>query len=117
MYLYIRNWNIIHKSEQKKQLLWFLEGCQIYEDNQKGNLIFENGKVKIYEQSKQREEDSNKYHLTKENNQLKKENKKLENIANNKVYKELELETKWQEANSYQRNIYLLKSMRWSQPL
>lgn len=117
MYVYIKNWNIIHKSEQKKQLLWFLEGCQIYEDNQKWNLIFENWKIKIYEQSKQREEDSNKYHLTKENNKLKKENKKLETIANAKITNELELETKGQEANSYQRNIYLLKNMKWSQPL
>lgn len=117
MYLYVKNGNIIHRSESKKQLLWFLEWCQIYEDNQKWNLIFENWKVKIYEQSKQREEDSNKYHLTKENNQLKKENKKLEKIANNKVYKEFELDKKGMEANSYQRNIYLLKSMRWSQPL
>lgn len=117
MFLYIKNWNIVHRSKTKKQLLGFLQWCQILEENLEGNLIFENGKVKNYEKSKQREEDSNKYHLTKENNQLRKENKKLENIANDKVYKELELETKGQEANSYQRNIYLLKSMRWSQPL
>ena len=89
MYLYVKNWNIIHKSEKKKQLLWFLEGCQIYEDNQKWNLIFENGKVKIYEQSKQREEDSNKYHLTIENYQLKKDNNKLKPIADREVRNQL----------------------------
>ena len=109
---------IIHKSIQLKNddfLKW--STAVIVECNQTDNLIVENWQVKIYERSKQYIEDTNRYHLTKENNELKKENKKLETIANAKVTKELELETKGQEANSYQRNIYLLKNMRWSQHL
>ena len=115
MYLYVKNGNIIYRSESKKQLLWFLEWCQIYEDNQKWNLIFENGKVKIYEQSKQREEDSNKYHLIKENNNLKKKNRELEQIANNKITKDMKLDIKGEEADEYHRKLYLLRNMRWLQ--
>jgi hypothetical protein len=32
-----------------------------------------------------------------------------------KVKKELELDVKWEEANEYQRKIYLLRNMRWLQ--
>lgn len=112
MYIYVKNGNIIHKSENKKQLLWFLEWCQVYEDNQVWNLIFEDGKIKVYEKSKQREEDSNKYHLTKENTILKKKNYDLTRIANNKIRKEMELDIKGQEPNEYQRKLYLLRNMK-----
>lgn len=115
MYLYVKNGNIIHRSESKKQLLWFLEGCQVYEDNQVWNLIFEDGKIKVYEKSKQREEDSNKYHLTKENNNLKKKNKELEQIANNKIQKDMKLDIKGEEPDEYHRKLYLLRNMRWLQ--
>jgi hypothetical protein len=110
MYLYIRNWNIIHKSENKKLLLWFLEWCQIYEDNQKWNLIFEDGKIKIYEQSKQREEDSNKYHLTKELQYTKKKNKELEIIANTKIKSERK-HKKNKEPTEYEKKLYILKNL------
>ncbi len=116
--MYVRDGMIIHKSEQPKHddfLKW--SNAIIVDCKPTDNLIVENWQINIYERSKQYIEDTDKYHLTKENNLLKKENKKLETIANAKVTKELELEKKWQEANSYQRNIYLLKNMRWSQPL
>jgi hypothetical protein len=31
------------------------------------------------------------------------------------VKKDLELDTKWQEVNEYQRKLYMLKNMRWLQ--
>lgn len=78
-------------------------------------LIYEGGQIKIYEQSKQYGEDINRYHLQKELKRQTKINKELETIANSKVQKELELDVKKQEADSYQRKLYLLKNMKWSQ--
>lgn len=112
MYLYIRNWNIVHRSKTKKQLLGFLQGCQILEDNLEWNLIFENGKVKIYEKSKQREEDSNKYHLTKENEKLKKENDKLEKIAKIEVQQKSKRYWEWEKLTDFEKNIYLLNHLK-----
>lgn len=112
MFLYIRNWNIIHKSEQKKQLLGFLKECQVYEDNQKWNLIFENWKIKVYEKSKQWEEDSNKYHLSKENNNLKKENEKLEKIAKIGVKEKSKRYGDWEKLTDFEKNIYMLNHLK-----
>lgn len=78
-------------------------------------LIFEDNQVKIYEQSRQYEEDINKYKLQKDLKEEKRKNEELIKIANMKVKKELELEAKNQEPNEYQRKIYLLRNMRWSQ--
>jgi hypothetical protein len=75
-------------------------------------LIYEGGQIKIYEQSKQYGEDINRYHLQKELKRQTKINKELETIANSKVQKELELDVKKQEADSYQRKLYLLKNMK-----
>lgn len=112
MYYYIRNWNIIHRSESKKQLLGFLQWCQIYEDNQKGNMIFEDWKIKVYEKSKQWEEDSNKYHLMKENQNLKNENEKLERIAKVEVEQKSKRYGKEETLTDFEKNIYLLNHLK-----
>ena len=78
-------------------------------------LIFEDNQIKIYEQSKQYGEDINRYQLQKDLKEEKRKNKELVQIANMKVAKELELEKKWEEANEYQRKLYLLRNMRWLQ--
>lgn len=92
-------------------------GCQEYITNtgMHDKLIFEDNQVKIYEQSRQYEEDINKYKLQKDLKEEKRKNEELTKIANMKVKKELELEAKNQEPNEYQRKIYLLRNMRWSQ--
>ncbi len=79
------------------------------------NLIFEWGKVIKYENSKQYIEDSNRYHLKHELEKTKKENAELTTIANAKMRKDLELDVKWDEPNKYNKNIYLLRNMRWLQ--
>lgn len=76
------------------------------------NLIFEWNKIIKYENSKQYTEDRNRYHIEKELEEEKRKNKELEQIANMKVKKELELDVKKQEANEYQRKIYLLRNMQ-----
>ena len=115
--MYIRNWNIVHKSEKRKPLLGFLEWCQIQEDNQKWNLIYENWKIKEYEKSKQREEDSNKYHLTKENQLLKRENDKLEKIAKVEVKQKSKRYWDGEKLTDFEKNIYLLNHLKecWKQ--
>lgn len=92
-------------------------GCQEYITNHKmtDRLIFEDNQIKIYEQSKQYGEDINRYQLQKDLKEEKRKNKELVQIANMKVTKELELEKKWEEANEYQRKLYLLRNMRWLQ--
>ena len=112
MYLYIKNWNIIHRSDRRKPLQWFLQWCQIYEDNQKWNLICEKWKIVEYEKSKQREEDSNKYHLSKENANLKKENDKLEKIAKIEVKQKSKRYWKWEILTDFEKNIYLLNHLK-----
>lgn len=87
----------------------------ITEYSQTDNLIFEDGKIKKYENSKQYIEDTNRYKLNKELEDTKRKNKELTKIANKKVKEELELDVKDKEPNEYQRKIYLLKQMKWSQ--
>lgn len=87
----------------------------ITEYNQLDNLIFEDNQIKKYENSKQYIEDRDRYHLEKELKEEKRKNTELTQIANMKVKKELELDVKWQEADEYQRKIYLLRNMRWLQ--
>jgi hypothetical protein len=79
------------------------------------NLIFEWGKVIKYENSKQYIEDSNRYHLTKELEDTKRKNAELTTIANAKMKEDLELDIKWQDPDEYNKNIYLLKNMKWLQ--
>ena len=76
------------------------------------NLIYEWGEIKKYENSKQYIEDTNRYHLTKELNEEKRKNADLVKIANTKVRQDMELDIKGQEANEYQRKLYLLRNMR-----
>ena len=111
MYVYVKDNRIILKSETR---ILYLQGTQEYivECEKTDRLIYEDNQIKKYENSKQYAEDVNRYHLQKEIRNLKKENNDLVRIANTKVTKELELEKKGQEANAYQRKIYLLKQMR-----
>ena len=116
MYVYVSDkWNIIMKSNiqlngLRNQYREFNTGYTM-EDN----LIFEENKIKKYENSKQYIEDSNRYHLNKELEETKRKNSELTSIANAKVKKELELEARGLEANEYQRKLYTLKNMRWLQ--
>ena len=114
LYVYVApDGNIRLKSKERCFKNW-VKGCSehVVGYEMSDRLIFEDNQIKKYENSKQFWEDINRYHLQKEVRNLKKENKDLVKIANNKVTKELELEVKWQEANAYQRKIYLLKQMR-----
>ena len=114
MYVYVKGGKIWMQSENRIKAPWFKE----YQTDHKmtDKLIFEDGKVKIYEQSRQYIEDTDRYHLEKQLRIQTKRNKDLETIANAKVQKELELDTKGQTADGYQRNIYLLKNKRqWLQ--
>ena len=116
MYLYIRNWAIVYKSNERKSLLWFLQWCTVQEyfGDSTDNLIFEDGKIKKYENSNQFIKDSKRYFTEKELKEEKRKNEELLQIANKKVKKELELDVKNQEPNEYQRKLYLLKQMkRW----
>lgn len=117
MYVYVSDkWNIILKSEKRLTKMWWKYREYQVEYENTDNLIFEGGQVIKYENSKQYIEDTNQYHLQKQINELERKNKDLEKIANTKVTKDLELDVKGQEANEYQRKIYLLKHMReWLQ--
>lgn len=111
MYVYIKNWNIVFKSDKRSNLI--KDSIEIYTDYTKNdNLIFENGEVRLYEKSNQFEKDVHKYQLDEKIKKLEHNNKDLEKIANIKITKELELEERWLEANEYQRKIYLLKNLR-----
>ena len=114
MFVYVKNWKIWLQSEERIRAT----GYQEYETDHKmtDRLIFEDGQVKLYEQSKQYGEDINRYQLQKELAHEKRVNKDLTRIANNKMTKDMELDKKDQEPSSYHRNIYLLKKMKaWSQ--
>ena len=116
MYVYVSDkWNIIMKSKVRLTGLWnqYREFNTAY--TMEDNLIFEENQIKKYENSKQYIEDSNRYHLKKELEKTKKENAELTTIANAKMRKDLELDVKWDEPNKYNKNIYLLRNMRWLQ--
>lgn len=111
MYVYVKNGNIVYKSENKVN--WIKDCMEIwcwYSMND--NLIFEDWEVRIYEKSKQFEKDVNKYSLQKKIDHLEKQNENLTQIANKKITKEMELETRWLEANEHQRLLYLVRNMR-----
>lgn len=118
MYLYIRNNAIIYKSKEIKQPIWFLQWCKIIEySGDTTDVIREDGKVKKYVDSKQYEEDINKYHLQKELKEMKVKNAELLQIANKTIKQKMELDWKDWEPNKYYRKLYLIKSMKWSQHL
>lgn len=116
MFVYVSDkWNIIMKSNIRLTGLWnqYREFNTAY--TMEDNLIFEENQIKKYENSKQYIEDTNRYHLTKELEDTKRKNAELTSIANSKVKEDLELEAKGQEADEYQRKLYMLKNMRWLQ--
>ena len=116
MYVYVSDkWNIIMKSNIRLSGLrnQYMEYNTNY--TMEDNLIFEENKIKKYENSKQYIEDSNRYHLTHELEETKRKNSELESIANAKVKKELELDKRGLEADEYTRKLYTLKNMRWLQ--
>ena len=92
MYVYVKNGKIRLRSEERIRAT----GYQEYITNHKmtDKLIFEGGQVKVYEDSKQYVEDTNRYQLQKELKEEKRKNKELVQIANMKVTKELELDKK-----------------------
>lgn len=98
-----------------KRIMWMQNKYKEVECNYNvtDNLIYEDGKVKRYENSKQYIEDTNRYGLNKELEDTKRRNKELTKIANKTVKEELELDKLNKEPNEYQRKIYLLKQMRW----
>ena len=114
MYVYVSNkWNIILKTMNRKLGIQNKYREYIVNYSMSDNLIYENWQVVKYENSKQYIEDTNRYHLTKELEDTKRKNEELTTIANSKVRKEMELDTKKQWDMEYQRKLYLLKNMRW----
>ena len=106
--MYIKNGNIICKSNSKVD---FIKDAQVVWCwfNLTDNLVFEDGKVKIYEKSKQFEKDIHKYKLSEKIESLEFQNNKLEKIDNDKTKKNLELK---KDAGKFERELYLLKQMK-----
>ena len=114
MYVYVsEQWNIILRSNKK--LSGFQNKYREYDTkySMTDNLIYEDNQIKRYENSRQYENDINKFHLEKELSDTKRKNEELLQIANTKVKKEMELEVKWQKPNEYHRKLYLLRNMKW----
>ena len=111
MYVYVRDKMIIYKSETRDNLF----ECDIYEIDCKptDNLIYEDNQIKIYENSKQYEEDTNKYQLNKELELEKKRNEDLKIIADIKIKKQ----TKKKEVSKLDEKLYILNNTRWFQHL
>lgn len=109
--MYVKNGNIIFKSNTRTNL--FTDASEIWcWFSMNDNLIFEDWQVRIYEKSKQFEKDIHKYKLSKQVESLEFQNNKLEKIANEKIKKK----TLTKEPTKYDRDIYLLRQMKWSQP-
>ena len=109
--MYVKNGNIIFKSNTRTNL--FPDASEIWcWFSMNDNLIFEDWQVRIYEKSKQFEKDIHKYKLSKQVESLEFQNNKLEKIANEKIKKK----TLTKEPTKYDRDIYLLRQMKWSQP-
>jgi hypothetical protein len=109
--VYVKNGNIIFKSNTRTNL--FPDASEVWcWFSMNDNLIFEDWQVRIYEKSKQFEKDIHKYKLSKQVESLEFQNNKLEKIANEKIKKK----TLTKEPTKYDRDIYLLRQMKWSQP-
>lgn len=109
--MYIKNGNIIFKSNTRTNL--FPDASEVWcWFSMNDNLVFEDWQVRIYEKSKQFEKDIHKYKLSKQIETLEFQNNKLEKIANEKIKKK----TLTKEPTKYDRDIYLLRQMKWSQP-
>lgn len=108
--MYVKNGNIIFKSNTRTNL--FPDASEVWcWFSMNDNLIFEDWQVRIYEKSKQFEKDIHKYKLSKQIESLEFQNNKLEKIANEKIKKK----TLTKEPTKYDRDIYLLRQMKWSQ--
>jgi hypothetical protein len=107
MFVYEKNGNIIFKSNQKVDFIkdanviwcWF---------SLSDNLVIEDGKVKLYEKSKQFEKDIHKYKLSEKVKDLEFQNNKLEKIANDKTKKKMN----FKKVGKFERELYLLKQMK-----
>lgn len=113
MYVYVTDrGNIILRTKERNMKMRIKYREFIVNYDMTDNLIYEWGEIKKYENSRQYIEDTNRYHLTKELNEEKRKNADLVKIANTKVRQDMELDIKGQEANEYQRKLYLLRNMR-----
>lgn len=111
MYVYIKNGNIVYKSNERSKILPdAIEIICWYSMND--NLIFEDWEVRVYEKSKQFEKDIHKYKLSKQIKSLEFQKNKLEKIADNKIKKE----TLSKSPSKFDRDLYLLRQMKWLQP-
>ena len=118
MYVYVSNeWNIILRSNKK--LTGMQNKYREYDTRYSitDNLIYEDNQIKRYENSRQYENDINKFHLERELSETKRKNAELTVIANAKMKKDLELDIKWQEPDEYNKKLYILKNMKCSQHL
>ena len=107
--MYIKNGNIIFKSNTRTNL--FPDASEVWcWFSMNDNLIFEDGQVRIYEKSKQFEKDIHKYKLSKQIESLEFQNNKLEKIANEKIKPKIQ-----KEPTKFDRELYLLRQMKWSQ--
>ena len=107
--MYIKNGNIIFKSNTRSNL--FPDASEVWcWFSMNDNLIFEDGEVRIYEKSKQFEKDIHKYKLSKQIESLELQKEKLEKIANEKVKKEI-----LKDPTKFDRELYILRQMKWSQ--
>ena len=110
MFVYVKNWNIVYRSNTITKIIpdsmeikcWF---------SLNDNLVFEDWEIRIYEKSKQFEKDIHKYKLSKQIESLEFQKNKLEKIANEKVKKE----TFKKEPTKFDRELYILRQMKWSQ--
>jgi len=111
MFVYVKNGNIIFKSNTRSNL--FPDASEIWcWFSMNDNLIFEDWEVRIYEKSKQFEKDIHKYKLSKQIESLEFQKEKLEKIANEKVKKEI-----LKDPTKFDRELYLLRQLKWSQHL
>lgn len=109
--MYVKNGNIIFKSNTRSNL--FPDASEVWcWFSMNDNLIFEEGEVRIYEKSKQFEKDIHKYKLSKQIESLEFQKEKLEKIANEKVKKEI-----LKDPTKFDRELYILRQMKWSQRL
>ena len=108
--MYVKNGNIIFKSNTRTNL--FPDASEVWcWFSMNDNLVFEDWQVKKKKKSKQFEKDIHKYKLSKQIESLEFQNNKLEKIANEKIKKK----TLTKEPTKYDRDVYLLRQMKWSQ--
>lgn len=114
MYVYVAKTGVIKLiSEQRLHGSWVNE-CSVHvvECKKTDRLIYEDNQIKLYEESKQYIEDTNRYKKEKEIEQLKKSNEQLNIIANNKIQKEMKLDEKWKKADSFYQQLYIIQQKR-----